>query len=166
MFKPNMKLHRVTDISVELCKNKNIKAIVLDVDNTLSTHHGMTLVDGLSEWINKMQENGIKLIVLSNSKERRVKPFAEKIGLSYVSLGCKPLPFSYFKVKKMLSLKRKEIVAVGDQIFTDVLGAKLFGIKIVLTDLILAEDKPSFILRRKIERFLLKKMKVENGYGC
>ena len=42
MFKPNMKLHRVTDISVELCKNKNIKAIVLDVDNTLSTHHGMT----------------------------------------------------------------------------------------------------------------------------
>ena len=66
----------------------------------------------------------------------------------------------------MLSLKRKEIVAVGDQIFTDVLGAKLFGIKIILTDLILAEDKPSFILRRKLERFLLKKMKVENGYGC
>ena len=100
MFKPNMKLHRVTDISVELCKNKNIKAIDLDVDNTLSTHHGMTLVEGLTEWIKLMQENGIKLIVLSNSKERRVKPFAEKIGLEYVSLGCKPLPFSYFKVKK------------------------------------------------------------------
>ncbi|MBE6738718.1 MAG: YqeG family HAD IIIA-type phosphatase [Ruminococcaceae bacterium] len=166
MFKPTMKLHRVTDISVELCENKNIKAIVLDVDNTLSTHHGMTLVEGLPEWIKLMQENGIKLIVLSNSKERRVKPFAEKIGLEYVSLGCKPLPFSYFTVKKRLAIKRKEIVAVGDQIFTDVLGAKLFGIKIILTDLILAEDKPSFILRRKLERFLLKKMKVENGYGC
>ncbi len=166
MFKPDIKLHRITDITVELLSNKNIKGLVLDVDNTLSTHHGMSLVEGLEGWISLMQEAGIKLIILSNSKEKRVKPFAEKIGLDYASLGCKPLPFGYMKVKKRLGFKRKEIAIVGDQMFTDVMGGNLFGIITIMTDLILAEDKPSFKIRRKLEKKFLKKMKVENGYGC
>lgn len=166
MFKPNMKLRRITDITVELLNKKNIKGLILDVDNTLSTHHGMTLVDGLEEWIAEMEKSGIKLIILSNSKERRVKPFAEKIGLDYGSLGCKPLPFGYMKVRRRLGLKRKEIATVGDQMFTDVMGGNLFGIKTVMTDLILAEDKPSFKVRRELEKKFLKGMKVENGYGC
>lgn len=166
MFKPDIKLHRITDITVELLSDKNIKGLVLDVDNTLSTHHGMSLVEGLEDWISLMHKAGIKLIVLSNSKEKRVKPFAEKIGLDYASLGCKPLPFGYMKVKKRLGFKRKEIAIVGDQMFTDVMGGNLFGIITIMTDLILAEDKPSFKIRRKLEKKFLKKMKVENGYGC
>lgn len=166
MFKPNIKLHRITDISVELLNKYNIKGLILDVDNTLSTHHGMNLVDGLEDWLDTMQDAGIKLVILSNSKEKRVKPFAEKIGLDYSSLGCKPLPFGYIKVKRMLSLKRRNIATVGDQMFTDVMGGRLFGIKVIMTDLILAEDKNSFIIRRKLEQKFLKKMKVENGYGC
>ena len=166
MFKPNIKLHRITDITLELLCKKNIKGLVLDVDNTLSTHHGISLVEGLENWISIMQDAGIKLIILSNSKEKRVKPFADKIGLDYASLGCKPLPFGYMKVKKRLGFKRKEIAIVGDQMFTDVIGGNFFGIITIMTDLILAEDKPSFKIRRKLEKKFLKKMKVENGYGC
>lgn len=166
MFKPNIKFHRITDITVEFLNKKNIKGLILDVDNTLSTHHGMSLVEGLEEWISAMEEAGIKLIILSNSKERRVKPFAEKIALDYSSLGCKPLPFGYMKVKRRLGLKRKEIATVGDQMFTDVMGGNLYGITTIMTDLILAEDKLSFKIRRKLEKKFLKGMKVENGYGC
>ncbi len=166
MFKPNIKLHRITDITVELLSKKNLKGLILDVDNTLSTHHGMALVEGLKEWIAKMTDAGIKLIILSNSKERRVKPFAEKIGLSFSAMGCKPLPFGYMKAKKRLQLKRKEIAIVGDQMFTDVLGGNMYGITTIMTDLILAEEKRSFIIRRKLEKKFLKRMKVENGYGC
>lgn len=166
MFKPNIKLSRITDITVELLDKKNIKGLILDVDNTLSTHHGMTLVDGLEAWISAMENAGIKLMILSNSKEKRVKPFAEKIGLPFSSLGCKPLPFGYMKVKRRMGLKRREVAIVGDQMFTDVLGGNFYGITTIMTDLILAEDKPSFIIRRKLEKKFLKKMKVENGYGC
>ncbi len=166
MFKPKVKLHRITDITVEFLNKKNIKALILDVDNTLSTHHGMNLVDGLENWIKVMEEAGIKLIILSNSKEKRVKPFAEKINLNYVSLGCKPLPFGFMKVKKRLNMKRKEIAIVGDQMFTDVMGGNLYGITTIMTDLILAEDKASFKIRRRLEKKFLKGMKVENGYGC
>ena len=166
MLKPNIKIHRITEITSDMLLKKNIKALILDVDNTLSTHHGMELVDGLEDWIKYITENGVKLLILSNSKEKRVKPFAEKIGLDFCSLALKPLPFGYFKATKRLSSKKREIAIVGDQIFTDVLGGNCFGITTIMTDLILPEDKISFKIRRKLEKILLKLMKVDNGYGC
>ncbi len=166
MLKPNIKIHRITDITAELLSAKNIKGLILDVDNTLSTHHGDVLIDGLTQWLSYIASKGIKVIIASNSKEKRVKPFAEKIGLDFISLSCKPLPFGYMKARKRMGLKRKEIAIVGDQIFTDTLGGNFYGITTIMTDLILPEDKISFIIRRKLEKILLKKMKVENGYGC
>ncbi len=156
LFKPNFKLNRVTDISVQFLKQNNIKGLILDVDNTLSTHHGMKLTEGLLEWIALMESNSIKLIILSNSKEKRVKPFAKSINLDYISLGLKPLPFKFFVALKRLSLKRREVALVGDQLFTDSLGAHLSGIKSIILNPILLEDLPSFKIRRKIENFLYK----------
>ncbi len=156
LFKPNFKLNRVTDISAQFLKQNNIKGLILDVDNTLSTHHGMQLTEGLLEWIALMQENSIRLIILSNSKEKRVKPFAESINLEYISLGLKPLPFKFFTALKRLSLKRREVALVGDQLFTDSLGAHLSGIKSIILNPILLEDLMSFKIRRKIENILYK----------
>ncbi len=137
------------------------KALVLDVDNTLSTHHGMELVEGLLEWIEEMKKAGVPLLVLSNSKEKRVKPFAEKIGLEFISLGLKPLPLGYIRAAKRLGLKVKEIALAGDQVFTDYLGARLTGARIILLKPIKLEDKISFKIRRFFERKLLKN--VEKG---
>lgn len=166
MLKPKIKIHRITDIKTELLSDINIKGLILDVDNTLSTHHGDVLIDGLEDWISYIKDSGIKLVIASNSKEKRVKPFAEKIGLDFVPLSCKPLPFGYNKACKKLGLKRKEVAIVGDQMFTDTLGGNIYGVTTIMTDLILPEDKISFKIRRKLEKILLKKMKVENGYGC
>mgnify|MGYP002591325003 CR=1 FL=1 len=94
-LKPKIKLHAITDITPDMLEKYGITALILDVDNTLSTHHGQKLTDGLENWLDIMKKNGIRLIILSNSKEKRVKPFAEKINLPYVSLGLKPLPFKF-----------------------------------------------------------------------
>ncbi|MBE6729631.1 MAG: YqeG family HAD IIIA-type phosphatase [Ruminococcaceae bacterium] len=166
MFKPNIKIHRITDINEKLLSDNNIKALILDVDNTLSTHHGSELVEGLEGWIEEMHKIGIGLIIASNSKEKRVKPFAENIGLDFISLALKPLPFGYIKAIKSLNIKRIQVAIVGDQMFTDTLGGNICGIKTIMTDLVLAEDKLSFKIRRKLEKKFLKLMKVENGYGC
>ncbi len=152
LFKPNVKLIKITDINVELLNKLGITALILDVDNTLSTHHGQNLTDGLTDWLVSMKENGIKLVILSNSKEKRVKPFAEKIGLSYIALGLKPLPFKFFKALKALGVKRGQAAVVGDQLFTDSLGAHLSGIRSIILDPILLEDLPSFKFKRKLER--------------
>ena len=161
LLKPNIKLHGITDITVELLNEYNIKALLLDVDNTMSTHHGTVLTDGLLEWIAKMQASGIKLMVLSNSKRFRIEPFAARIGLPFISLGCKPLPTGYLRGVKALGEKRKNVAIVGDQIFTDILGGNVVGVKSILLTPIKLEDGWSFKVRRKLEKKLYKKYKFE-----
>ena len=162
MFKPKIKLERVTDITPEILKKYNIKSLILDVDNTLSTHHGQVLTDGLTAWLFKMRSHGIKMTVLSNSKAKRLEPFAKKIGLNYISMGLKPLPFGYIRALKRLGSKRKETAIVGDQIFTDVLGGNLVGVKTVLLTPIKLETSLRFKIKRKIEAFLIKILKITN----
>ncbi len=159
MLKPDIMLKRVVEITPETLGAMGVKALLLDVDNTLSTHHGMELVEGLENWIEKMEKAGIPLIVFSNSKKKRVEPFANKIGLPFISLGLKPLPFGYFRCAKSLGLKLKEIALAGDQVFTDYLGARLSGCRIILLKPIKLEDKPSFKIRRALERKMLKNVK-------
>lgn len=157
LLKPDIKLHGITDITVELLKNHDIKALLLDVDNTMSTHHGTILTEGLMEWIAKMQQSGIKLMVLSNSKRFRIQPFAARIGLPFISLGCKPLPTGYLRGVKALGEKRNNVAIVGDQIFTDILGGNAVGVKTILLTPIKPEDGWSFKIRRKLEKKLYKK---------
>lgn len=162
LLKPSVKLKKITDITVEILNKYDIKALLLDVDNTMSTHHGSILTDGLMQWIDYMQKCGIKLRVLSNSKEARVKPFAEKIGLPYISLGLKPLPTGYIRGAKALGEKRKNVAIVGDQIFTDILGGNAVGVKTILLTPIKPEDGWSFKLRRRLERIVFKLYKIKN----
>lgn len=160
LFNPTIKLDGITEISVELLKKFSIKALILDVDNTLSTHHGEQLTDGLEDWLSLMKNSGIVLVVLSNSKRKRVEPFAGKIGLDFISLGMKPLPFGYLRALKRLGFSRKNTAIVGDQIFTDILGGKIVGVKTVLLTPILPEDGWSFKLRRRLEKLIIKKFKI------
>ncbi len=156
IFKPFIKLNKITDISPQMLQNNYIKGLILDVDNTLSTHHGKIYADGLLDWLDNMISSNVSLIILSNSKEKRVKPFAEGLNLNYISLGLKPLPFGYFKAAQKLKLKRREIAIVGDQLFTDSLGGNLSGIKPIILNPIKPEPMLSFKIRRWFEKQLYK----------
>lgn len=162
LLKPDIKLHGITDITVELLNKFNIKALLLDVDNTMSTHHGQALTEGLLEWIDRMNKNGIKLMVLSNSKRKRIEPFAARISLPFISLGCKPLPMGYLRGVRALGEKRKNVAIVGDQIFTDVLGGNLVGVKTVLLTPIKLEDGLSFKIRRNLEKKIYKHYNIKD----
>lgn len=162
LLKPDIKLTRVTDISAELLAKYGIKALILDVDNTLSTHHGEVLTEGLEAWLDRMLKNGVKLIILSNSRQRRVEPFAEKINLPFISMGLKPLPFKFSSALKLLGTKRRETAIVGDQIFTDTLGGNLYGVTTILLDPIKLESSKSFKFKRKIERAVYKIYRIKN----
>ena len=162
LFKPDIKLKSITDISVDILKKYNIESLLLDVDNTMSTHHGQVLTNGLIEWLREIKNAGINVSVLSNSKEKRVKPFANKIGLEYESLALKPLPFGFIRAIKHQNIKRKTTAIVGDQIFTDVLGGGLIGIKRILLTPIKLEDGFSFKIRRKLEKIIFKLYNIKD----
>ena len=161
-LKPKIKLEKVTDITIEILNKYGIKALILDVDNTLSTHHGQVLTEGLSEWLDLMRENGIKMTVLSNSNSKRLTPFAEKIGLDFISLGLKPLPFGYWRALKRLGTAKKETAIVGDQLFTDTMGGNFVGVATVLLTPIKPETSLRFRSKRRVERFVMKKLNIVN----
>ncbi len=159
LLKPHFRFRRITDIEVDFLKKKNIDLLLLDVDNTLSTHHGTVLVDGLTDWLEKIQSAGIRVIILSNSKRCRVEPFATGIGLDYVSMGLKPLPFGYLKAIRRLGGTRRNSAIIGDQLFTDSLGGHIVGIKSIILEPIERESMFSFKIRRYFEDKLYKMYK-------
>ncbi len=157
MFRPTIELNRLTDIDINLLKKYNIKGLIIDVDNTLSTHKGEKLINGIFDWIELMESNNIKLFVLSNGKKDRLKEFMKKIPLEYNAMALKPLPFKLLKAVKKTGLKRKETAICGDQIFTDVFCGKLAGVKQILLNPILPETKRSFKIKRYFEQKLKKR---------
>ena len=161
LLKPDVKLDRITDIKIELLKKYGISALILDVDNTMSTHHGQILTEGLSDWLAYMQNGGIDLTILSNSNEKRVAPFAAKVGLDYISMGLKPLPFGFLRAVRSLGVKRKNAAIVGDQIFTDVLGGNAAGLKTILLTPIKPETALRFRFKRRLERLIFKIYKIK-----
>lgn len=162
MFKPKHILNSVTDITPAFLKENDIKALLLDVDNTLSVAHAnKTLREGVPEWLSDMRENDIPMLILSNAKKKRAQRFADSVGLDVVGLAAKPLPFGYFRAVKKLKLKRKNVAIVGDQIFTDVMGGSLAGVKTVLVTDITPEDKTFFKIKRYFEQIMLKRWKNE-----
>ena len=128
---PKLYCEKVTDIEVEYLKENNIKALILDVDNTL-IDFDRNLLDGVKEWKIKLEKNDISCMILSNSnKVEKVKTVAEAIGIPYIYFATKPLKRGFLKAQKQLDLPFENIGVVGDQIFTDVIGAnrcKMFPI--------------------------------------
>lgn len=162
MFKPHYIINCVTDISVDFLNKNNITALLLDVDNTMSVAHGnKALREGVPEWLSEMKENGISLMVLSNAKTARAQRFADSVGLPVVGMAVKPLPFGYIKAANLLSINKNNVAMVGDQIFTDVLGGNLSGVKTILVTDITPEDKIGFKIKRYFERIMLKRWKNE-----
>lgn len=157
IFKPTYALRSITEITPSALEKRHIKALILDVDNTLTTHNNPVPAEGISEWIEEMKKHNIKLLIVSNNNAERVAPFAETLGLHFVPNGAKPLPMGFLRAVRELGCSKKNICAVGDQIFTDILGANLAGVRSIFVYPIEFETSVPFKIKRAIEKPLLPK---------
>lgn len=158
MFYPDFIFERIWEIDENFLKENNIKALVLDVDNTLTEHGSQEISKRTRDWLTTMRENGVKLCILSNNTPERIKPFAQKIGADFVC-GTKPRKRDYQKALALLKLPPNECAGVGDQIFTDILGANLSELVSILTRPI-SENETAFIkFKRRLEKPFLKEVK-------
>ncbi len=162
LFKPFMLKKSITCISVETLQAWGIKAVLLDVDNTLTAHDSQQLPQEVTAWLEAVQAVGIIPMIISNGKRARIRPFAEKLGLPFTAMAAKPLPFGFWRAKKQCGLKRWECMVIGDQIFTDVWGGKLAGIRVIQVLPRSPEtDKPFIRFKRKLERRIMKSWEVQ-----
>lgn len=146
----------ITAITVEELAQYGIRGLLLDVDNTLTTHGSQELSDEVRAWLRTMQQAGIRMTVVSNSWEWRVAPFAKQLGLQHTSLSCKPSPFGFMRGVRRMGLTKAECAAIGDQVFTDIVGANLYGIVSFQVDPIAeVKGKPILAFKRWLERKLI-----------
>ena len=157
MIYPRHRFRRITHISPAWLKRRGIGVLLLDVDNTLTTHGCPDISREVVAWLEQMRENKIALLILSNNSAARVKPLADRLGIGYIARAAKPLGFSVRRAMKELGINGGKAAIVGDQIFTDVLCANLAGLTSILLEPIELESHWGFRFKRKIERIVLKK---------
>ncbi len=156
LLAPRLMLGKMIDITPELLRSLGISALLLDIDNTMTTHDNPAPAPGVVEWIDAMKSEGFLPMVVSNNSEERVAPFARRIGLDFVSMGRKPLPHGFRRACEKLGVEPKHAAVVGDQIFTDILGGNLLGAYTILTEPYQLEHMPFFKLKRRLERPVIK----------
>jgi len=152
LLRADHRFKRVYDIGGDWLAENRITAMILDVDNTLTEHGSQEVDDRVLRWLGEMRALGIRLVVLSNNRDRRVRPFAEKLGLDYIANGMKPLPSGIRRASARLGAPRDGIAVVGDQVFTDVLGGNLAGLRTILLEPISSEKGCFLRLKRRVEK--------------
>ncbi len=155
IFRPTYVFNDITGITPKFLKRKHIKGIVLDIDNTLTTHNNPVPPQSSMDWLARVKKAGIKLIIVSNNKPPRVEPFAQLLDLEYVANGRKPLTYGINEAVRRMGFEKSDIAAIGDQIFTDIMGANLAGIRSCFVYPLEPETSLPFRFKRTIEKPLL-----------
>ena len=159
IFTPTAIKPLALDITPAFLRQMGVKALLLDVDNTIAAYTSHQPLPGAVEWARSLEEAGFRVLIVSNNYKKRVGPFAARFGLSYISFAMKPLPFGYLRGARKLGLRCRDCAIIGDQIFTDVVGANLCGMRSVLLTPLEPEEGLSFRVRRFFERGLREKFK-------
>ena len=152
LFAPDMKFNHYRDITADFLLKQNIKGILTDLDDTLVSHNHPEPDEELLSWIKSLKDAGINICIISNNRYKRAAPFAEKIGVAFLCNSLKPSRYFYKKGLEVLNLRKEECAFIGDQIYTDIKGAKKCGIKAFLVEPIGTKSTLFIKLKRKFEK--------------
>lgn len=160
-FKPTYRIDCVEKIPFVLLERDNIKGLIFDVDNTISTM-GKGITEGCYNWIKEAKELGYKVCILSNSVNlRKIKKIMSDLDVLGLCFAKKPSIKGFEMALNLLNMKKEDVIMIGDQVFTDVWGANRFGIKSILVKPISSKEGPFTLLKRPFEKIVLKKLKED-----
>ena len=163
MLTPEYLFQDITHITPEFLRQQGIRALLLDVDNTLTAHGSQQLSRPVADWLEQMKAQGVRMVIVSNNLRRRVEPFARQLGLEYISMGCKPLPGGLARARHLLGVRRGQVALVGDQLFTDRLAGWLYGIRVLVVQPMTRDIKKGILFRRKLEKPFMEKYFKRGG---
>lgn len=153
-FYPSEYVDSVYDINFEKYYDSGVRGIISDIDNTL-VPHGAPATEEIIKLFDKIHSLGFKTCLISNNKEPRVMPFAEKVNSKYIYDAHKPSTKNYLKAMEEMGTTPETTIFLGDQIFTDVWGANRSGITSLLLKPIDKKEEIQIILKRLPEKLIL-----------
>ncbi|WEK53109.1 MAG: YqeG family HAD IIIA-type phosphatase [Candidatus Cohnella colombiensis] len=165
MFKrllPDQIVNTVYDIDLDEWSAQGVRGIITDLDNTLVSARTPLATPELIQWLDRVHDRGFKVVILSNNNSRRVAKFAEPLGLPYIPAARKPAGAAFRQALQQLGLAPQQVVVVGDQLMTDVLGGHRAGLKAILvTPIARSEEGWRTRINRVIEKVALSRLRKQ-----
>ncbi|MFE1243828.1 YqeG family HAD IIIA-type phosphatase [Fictibacillus sp. NPDC058756] len=158
-FLPDQHVQNILDITPEMLVERGVKGIITDLDNTLVEWDRPEATPELIKWFTSIKEKGILITIVSNNTQQRVKSFSEPVGIPFIYSARKPMTKAFKRALKDMKLKNQQVVVIGDQLLTDVLGGNRIGLHTILVVPVASSDGFWTRFNRKIERIILSWMK-------
>ena len=136
----------LTDLTPELLRSRNIRLLMMDFDNTIVPYTTNVPTEAMETWLREMTDCGIPVCVVSNSKRDRVKIFCEGYGIPCITHAQKPFTKGIRECLDRFGIPASQAALVGDQIYTDTLGANAAGVTSILVEAI---DNHNFWLKAR-----------------
>lgn len=161
LFIPERQADGIWDIDFQAEYDSGFRAVIFDIDNTLVPHDAPATKE-TADFFRELREIGFMTCLISNNQESRVKPFADVVDSLYLTDAEKPSRKSYRKAMKLLGTNLQNTLFVGDQLLTDVLGARRLGMHHIMVDPVDPESEPQHIkFKRVIEKIMLFGRKIK-----
>ena len=129
---PTFRTELVTDLTPEFLASQNIRLLMMDFDNTILPYTAAKPTMEVKRWLQEMKRSGIRLCVVSNSKRDRVKVFCKRYGIDCITHAKKPFSKGIRQCLDRYGIPAEQCALVGDQIYTDTLGANGCGVTSIL----------------------------------
>lgn len=153
-FFPDEYVMSTYSIPFEELYEKGYRGVIFDIDNTL-VPHGAPADERAKKLFRRLEKIGFSSCLISNNQEKRVKMFNKDIGTNYIYNAHKPSVKNYRKAMEIMGTERQQTLFVGDQLFTDVWGAKRAGIYNILVKPIHPKEEIQIVLKRYLEKIVL-----------
>ncbi len=168
-FFPDETVSSTYEIDFESLYEEGFRGILFDIDNTL-VEHGMDANSQAVELFDRLKKIGFECCLISNNKKKRVSSFNEQIGAHMVFDAHKPSRKNYFYAMELMGTDKDNTLFVGDQLFTDIWGAKRSGIRNILVKPISKKEEIQIVIKRVFEKIILseyrsKKKRKKAGIG-
>lgn len=158
---PNEYVSSVAEITPAHLQALGIRALLLDLDNTITPWRSRQVPDEVRQWVQQMKEAGIRLCFVSNTRNRaRLHWLSESLGIPYARGPMKPRRAMLKQAIEMLEVTPEETAIAGDQLFTDVWGGNRFGIYTIWVRPMARREFVGTKVSRAVERWLLHKIKT------
>ena len=162
-YKPDFAVEAAYDLTVADLKKQGIKAVLVDLDNTLIAWNNPDGTPEMRQWLHDLRDGGIRVIVVSNNSPKRVKRAVEKFDIDYEAWSLKPFTFGIDRALKRFHYEKNEVVMVGDQLMTDIRAAHRAGIRSILVKPLVEHVSIKTQINRARERRVMKQMAEKYG---
>jgi len=152
---PDQYVSSIDKIDLDDLKQAGVEGVICDLDNTLVPFGSETISEVTTDWLGEIQERGFRVVLVSNALSKRVKRLSDRLGVPAIAGATKPRAGAYRRAMKVLDAPPDRCAAVGDQLFTDVVGGNRMGMHTILVVPLSQRDFFMTKLLRLIERWTI-----------